>query len=325
MILSKTRFIIISLALTTFCFTNAYSQHIYPQDHRYGGTIPGEQALGRWDITISTAHGEKAAWLEVAKSGTKALVGRFVGTGGSARPISEIKYLPKRKTYRFTIPPQYKSHDLHVEFKLKGDKLKGWIVRGYNKKEEWTAVRAPALKPEKNIQWGKPIHLLEHGLSDWKIPGGGQWTFKDGVLIHEGSGGNIITKQQFKNFKLHVEFRYAKHSNSGIYLRGRYEVQVLDSYGLHTESHQLGGLYGFIGPVKNMAKKPGQWQTYDITLNGRMLTIVLNGKKIICNRPIPGITGGAIDSHEGQPGPIMLQGSEYGRIEYRNMVLTPAK
>lgn len=321
----STNITILSLCLLFFGFSNAYSQHIHPDDLRYADPVPGAEALGRWDITITTSHGPKAGWLEISQSGTKALVGRFVGTGGSARPISEVKYDAQRETYSFTIPPQYRSHDLHAEFKLKDDKLTGWIVRDYNKREEFTAVRAPELKPEKNIQWGEPIDLLENGLSDWIIPSGGQWTFEDGVMTHEGTGGNIKTKQKFQNFKLHVEFRVSKHSNSGIYLRGRYELQVLDSYDLHTESHQVGGLYGFISPSKNMARKPGEWQTYDITLNGRMLTVELNGEKIICNRSIPGITGGALDSKEGEPGPILLQGSEYGRIEYRNFIITPEK
>jgi hypothetical protein len=71
-------------------------------------------------------------------------------------------------------------------------------------------------------------------------------------------------------------------------------------------------------------KKPGEWQSYDITLTGRMVTIVANGKTIICNREIPGITGGALDSREGEPGPIMLQG-DHEPIEYRNIILTPAR
>jgi hypothetical protein len=143
--------------------------------------------------------------------------------------------------------------------------------------------------------------------------------------LNKGGEGNIKTKQKFNDFKLHVEFRYPKGSNSGIWLKGRYEVQVLDSYGMHPGSHMLGGIYGFIDPTVNASKKPGKWQMFDITLRGRMVTVVLNGKKIICDRPIPGITGGAVNSHEGQPGPIMLQGTETGSIEYRNIVLTPAK
>jgi hypothetical protein len=323
---SKTRFLIVFCALVIVGTTEVYGQHIWPKDaDSYTSPIPGEQALGHWDITISTPGGSAASWLEIAKSGTGALVGRFVGRGGSARPVSQIKFSPKTKTYHFTIPPQWGSHKTHLTFKLENDHLVGQIGPPKGKKLHFTADRAPTLKRTGTVQWSSPIDLLRDGLSAWKVPGDGHWTFKNGVLIHEGHGGNIMTKQKFNDFKLHVEFRYRKGSNSGIYLRGRYELQVLDSYGLHTGSHMLGGIYGFISPTVNAAKKPGQWQTYDITLRGRMVTVVLNGKKIICNRSIPGITGGAIDSHEGQPGPIILQGSENGRIEYRDISITPAK
>jgi hypothetical protein len=106
-------------------------------------------------------------------------------------------------------------------------------------------------------------------------------------------------------------------------LRGRYEIQVMDSYGLPPESHRLGGLYGFIGPSENAGKPRGEWQTYDITLLGRYVTVVLNGKTIIDDKEIPGITGGALNSREAQPGPLLLQG-DHGKVSYRNIVLIPA-
>jgi len=86
----------------------------------------------------------------------------------------------------------------------------------------------------------------------------------------------------------------------------------------------LGSVYGFLSPSEIANKKADEWQSYDITLIGRMVTVVLNGKTVICNQEIPGITGGALDSDEGAPGPLMLQG-DHGVIEYRNIVLTPAR
>ena len=109
-----------------------------------------------------------------------------------------------------------------------------------------------------------------------------------------------------------------------MYLRGRYEVQIEDTRGREPAPEHLGGIYGFIAPSEDAAERAGQWQVFDITLVGRHVTVVLNGKTIIANQAIPGITGGALDSREGEPGPIMIQG-DHGPVEYRNIILTPAR
>ena len=127
----------------------------------------------------------------------------------------------------------------------------------------------------------------------------------------------------FKNFKLHLEFNCGRKANSGVYLRGRYEVQIeTDSSGA-PPSHHTGAVYGFIAAQPEAPRRPDLWQTYDITLLGRYVTVVLNGRTIIDHQEIPGITGGALDSHEGMQGPIYLQGSEGGKVLYRNIVITP--
>jgi hypothetical protein len=99
---------------------------------------------------------------------------------------------------------------------------------------------------------------------------------------------------------------------------------VSDDAGSEPSSHLFGGIYGFLTPNEMAAKKAGEWQSYDVTLVGRTVSVVANGKKIITEQIIPGITGGALDSKEGAPGPIMMQG-DHGPIEYRNIVITPAK
>lgn len=288
--------------------------------------IPGSEAAGRWDITIDTPNGEQPSWLEIETSGVSALVGQYVGTSGSARPVSEIKFSEETDTYSFTIPPQWsqQENDPHFEFTYDGDELSGSVTGPEGNKWNWTGVRAPLLKREKKPKWGEPIQLLDSDLSKWIIPENSQFSMQNGVLVNKEAGGNLITKQKFNDFKLHLEFKYPEGSNSGVYLRGRYEVQIADNYGLEPESHYIGGIYGFIDPTVNAAKKAGEWQSYDITLVGRMVTVVLNGTEVICNRPIPGITGGALDSNEGELGPIMLQG-DHGAVEFRNIRITPAK
>ena len=279
---------------------------------------------GRWNITINMAGKEVPSWLEVRHSGLSTLIGEFVGSSGSARPISKVNYSGGKMS--FTIPPQWeKGNDVAVEGTFQNNGLSGTILLPDGKTYTWTAVRAPSLRRSASPVWGNPIRLFNGtDLKGWRALGENQWKAENGILKSPKSGSNLVTDESFTDFKLHIEFRYEKGSNSGVYLRGRYEVQIADSKGLEPSKGDLGAVYGFITPVEMVAKEPGEWQSYDITLIGRMITVVANGEMIICSQEIPGITGGAIDSKEGQPGPLLLQG-DHGPIEYRNITITPAK
>ena len=280
---------------------------------------------GRWDITINVSGKEFPSWLEVRHSGNEVLVGLFVGITGSARPISRVNFSNGKMS--FAIPPQWEkeTNDLSVEGTLEGDHLTGSMITPDGKNYSWTAVRAPSLRRQMKPVWGKPIRLFNGtDLKGWHALGENQWKAESGILKNPKSGSNLVTDKNFTDFKLHIEFRYPKGSNSGVYLRGRYEVQVMDSKGSEPLSGLFGGVYGFISPSEMVAKNAGEWQSYDITLIGRMITLVANGKTIICNQEIPGITGGALDSKEGEPGPLLIQG-DHGPVEYRNIIITPAK
>jgi hypothetical protein len=283
--------------------------------------------VGRWDITIQTPNGSRPSWLELWVSGRDALVGRFVGIVGSARPISVVEV--GGDSIRFAIPHQWENGDgdLTVTGRLTGGGLAGSMTFPDGKRYDWTGVRAPALRGEVTPRWGAPIHLLHaNDLGGWQAQGGAQnqWVVSKGVLRSPHSGANIETTQTFKDFKLHIEFRYPKESNSGVYLRGRHEVQIQDDYGLPPMDDRFSGVYGFISPSRIAAKPAGEWNSYDITLVGRMVTVVANGQRVICNQEIPGTTGGAIDSNEGAPGPLLLQG-DHGPVEFRNIIITPAR
>jgi hypothetical protein len=283
--------------------------------------------LGRWDITIHFPGKELPSWLEVIHSGNHTLVGRFVGSGGSARPISKINF--SNGKLGFSLPPQWEKgdNDIVIEGTLQGDSLAGTIKTSDGKNYNWSAVRAPALRRQTEPVWGDPIQLFNGtDLSGWHTVGANQWIAESGLLRSPKSGSNIITDKTFTDFKLHIEFRYPKESNSGVYLRGRYEVQIEDDEAIFMSPifDRLGSVYGFLPPSEMAAKPAGEWQSYDITLVGRMVTVVLNGNTVICNQEIPGITGGAINSKEGEPGPIFLQG-DHGPIDFRNIVITPAK
>lgn len=281
---------------------------------------------GRWDITLDMNGKQAPSWLEVRHSGFHTLVGNWVGVSGSARPIAKITYNGSKLS--FSIPPQWESgnNDLVVEAQVQGESLTGTAIFPDGQKYSWTGVRAPSLKRATTPIWGKPIHLFNgRDLTGWHATGQNQWVAEQGILRSPKSGANLVTDEKYNDFKLHVEFRYPKGSNSGVYLRGRHEVQVVDGIdGEEPPVSDFGAVYGFIAPSARANKPAGTWQSYDITLVGRMVTIVANGQTIICNQEIPGITGGALDSKEGEPGPIYFQG-DHGPIEYRNIVLTPAK
>lgn len=280
---------------------------------------------GRWDLTISVDGKEQPSWLEIRHSGTHRLIGHFVGSGGSARPISSVKFVNGKMN--FTLPPQWEKEDKDLVFEatLQDGNLTGTLVAADGKSYNWTGVRAPSLRRTKAPSWGKPITLFNgKDMKGWHTQGENQWIVEAGVLRSPKSGSNLLSDSAFTDFKLHIEFRYPKGSNSGVYLRGRYEVQIADTKGMEPLSDYLGGIYGFIDPREMVAKDPGEWQSFDITLIGRLVTVVANGKLIINDREIPGITGGALDSKEGEPGPLQIQG-DHGPVELRNIVLTPAK
>ncbi|ASU33851.1 3-keto-disaccharide hydrolase [Mucilaginibacter xinganensis] len=283
--------------------------------------------IGRWDLTLDKGGKSLPSWLEVQKSGTHTLIGRFVYAFGSARPISEVKVNDGK--YSFSIPVQWEegTRNMDFQFEVSGDNIKGSMIYTDGVSYNFTGVRAPALIRAKKPVWGTPVKLFNgKNVKGWHTDGTNQWIAQGGILRSPHSGANLITDRNFTDFKLHIEFRYPQGSNSGVYLRGRYETQIIDTKSGDPEpiNNQFSSIYGFLPPNKMMAKNPGEWQSYDITLVGRMVTLVANGKTVICDQVIPGITGGAINSKEGEPGPILIQG-DHGPIDYRNIVITPAK
>jgi hypothetical protein len=283
--------------------------------------------LGRWDLNVHGEQGDYPAWLEVRRSGSS-LVGSFVGQFGSARPIGRVEFENGR--FRFAVPPQFerRKDDLRFEGKLDGETLSGQTTDEKGRSLEWTGRRAPSLKRTHPPEWGEAVEVFNgKDLAGWKPRSASAkngWTVQDGILTNAMPGNDLLTEQKFTDFKLHAEFRYPARSNSGIYLRGRYEVQIEDDFGGEPECHRIGGVYGFLTPSVNPARKAGEWQTMDITLVGRILTLVFNDERVIDRQTIPGITGGALDSDEGAPGPIMLQG-DHGRVEFRKLTLTASR
>ena len=288
-----------------------------------------EAVVGRWDVQATGPQGPVPGWLELSRSGHRTLVGRIMHGVGSARPIARVDVAGG--VLRFAVPPQWETPtdttSLRAEMRLEGERLVGTLVTPTGERQPFTAVRAPSLRRAAAPQWGEPVQLFNgRDLAGWRvIQGENRWSVVDGVLTNRGGGGNLVSERTFDDFRLHAEFHYPAGSNSGVYLRGRYEVQIEDP-GTRTElgPHDIGGVYGVVAPNANAARAPGEWQTYDITLVGRHVTIVLNGRTVVSEQVIAGPTGGALDADEGAPGPIMIQG-DHGPVEFRAITITTAR
>lgn len=284
--------------------------------------------LGRWDLSLRTPTKELPSWIEVSEEAGKLKV-VMVGLTDHATPLARVQL--KDGELEFVSPKGEEGFTEDMTFKGKpvDGQLAGTVTGSSGTSWPWAGRRAPTLMRPTTPVWGKPITLFNgKDFTGWRFSDpshAGNWKVEGGELVNHGPGVEIITTSDFEDFKLHVEFNCAVQSNSGVYLRGRYEVQIETDSAQEPPSHHTGGVYGFLDPTPELPRKPGVWRTFDITLVGRTVTVVQDGQTIIDRKEIPGITGGALDSHEELPGPIYLQGSEEGRVAFRNIVITPAQ
>jgi hypothetical protein len=274
---------------------------------------------GRWDINVPKEPRHRAWWLEVSGAGTPEIKGTFVGfPGGNTDPIPKISI--DHGVLHFAREREYSAR--LVDGRLVGEMHDGKTSL------DWTGVRAPEINEHDDGTWkdGKPIALFNgKDLSGWhgQVPGKPLgWIVENGALSNQPSANNLVSDAKFWNFKLHVEFKVSKDTNSGIGLRSRYEVQILDDFGQPPDTHGNGALYSRILPTMNASKPPGEWQDYDIRLVGREVTVVLNDHKVIDHQHIDGLTAIAMDPNEGEPGPLILQG-DHRHVEIRKVLLTP--
>lgn len=169
-------------------------------------------------------------------------------------------------------------------------------------------------------------------LTGWKLrnpQGTPTWSVKDGVLVNDVSGGkhgtDLVSEQKFGDFVLRYEYKIAKGANSGVYLRGRHEIQVLDDYERGRPSKGGNGAIYNTAPVTKFASKPAdEWQTAEATIKGNKVTVVLNGEKVHDNVTVDKATGGELDNKVDQPGSIMLQG-DHGSISFRKIEIKELK
>lgn len=301
-------------------------------------TMP-KDLLGGWSLELDS---KEPAWMRIVeKDGNPMVYMRLhVGPDGPYE-VSEITdgrlkfFLKRKRKNRAAAPPM-------VEVGLVDGKMKGTITRtpkqGEPKKTNFTGKRFPAMPKAPDlskVRFGHPISLFNgKDLTGWrphesdKING---WSAEDGMLVNStpktdfsatGAYANLRTDGEFEDFWLHIEFLVEAKRNSGVYLRGMYEAQVVDRDSPMQGIQGVGAIFGFIEPSTNAGKPGGEWQTYDLTLVDRHITVVLNGIKVIDNKPVWGPTGGAVNTDPSAPGPIHLQG-DHTAVKYRNIYLAP--
>lgn len=315
------------LGLTTLILM--LCMQVYSDQKNPAATYASVQSfLGRWDLTLKTPLREYPSWLEITQEDGR-LRARLVSRWGHARPLPKIELSNGRIAFVSPKEEEDRKDDMVFEGTLSAKTLMGTTTGPDGTPWQWTGERAPSLKRKSAPKWGNPTQLFNgRDLSGWKMSDPNAtptWKVENGTLVSPGHGPELISDAKFEDFKLHVEFNCAPGSNSGIYLRGRYELQIEDDPEPEGPTMRTGGVYGFLAPSPEQPRKPGEWQTYDITLVGRVVTVVQNGQTIIDKQEIPGITGGALDSHEALPGPIYLQGSEAGHVAFRNITIMPAR
>ena len=281
---------------------------------------PSSAWAGRWDLTVTAGRVTYPSWLEFAdEGGTPAI--RVVGRTGSVHPVREVKLQGSHLSFTST-------EDASVVWDLtvQDRKLTGQQHRPNGAAAQIAGVPAPSLKRKPPEAWSDPEPLFNgRDLAGWEAdnPSENHWAAENGELRNQKAGANIRTARKFDDFKLHIEYSCPPGGNSGVYLRGRYEVQVeYEPPSKNDRFHAMGSIYGFIAPSTDVAARPAEWEGYDVTLIGRNVTVVRDGVLIIDHEEIPGITGGALDSREGDPGPIYLQGDHTGGLKYRNITIS---
>lgn len=307
---------------------------------------------GQWTLDI---EGGFVGWLKVTEE-PGYLDGSLLWKWGSVTPVSNVYYDADKEQLIVTRTQNIvrkrddsgqpeRSHVITSTLvcKIDGDLISGTFTEPDRSglkvvKTSFTGKRLPPVpaKPDlSKLKYGKPIELFNgRDLTGWKLTNPAQvngFRAENGVLVNDPvqpetgprlSFGNLRTEQVFEDFNLTLEVNVPKGSNSGVYLRGMYEIQVLDSYGKELDSHNMGAIYSRTAPTIAAEKPAGEWQTLDMTLVDRHITVKLNGTTIIDNQPVEGPTGGALQSDVFAPGPIYLQG-DHGKVSFRNIVLKP--
>jgi len=278
--------------------------------------------IGHWDFNVVTPGRDVGSnWLGVTdKGGTLEIW--WQPTGGNVFQVKDFKAEGSHLT--LNLRPK-----LVWTLDASGDKLTGSQNQD-GKTIALNGVRAPELKRPEPKAWSKPEPLFDgKDLKGWEPigdPAKSHWKAEDGMLVNSEHGDNLKTTRKFTDFKVHFEVNCPDDANSGFYLRGRYETQLeYEPLSHNPPERRIGSIYGRIAPKGDLPRTPGQWETFDIMLVGRTVTIVRNGVTTVDHQEIEGITGGALDANEGEPGPFYIQGDHTGGLKFRNITVSVPK
>jgi 3-keto-disaccharide hydrolase len=290
--------------------------------------------LGRWNIQ-GTGENSGVYWLEVKQDGGQ-LSGMFLDGGGHPLPLPVIKVENGELIFQ---PTRQNKPGPEFRLKAQGDRLTG-SVKLADRTVNLVGARPPKwghYDANAAHKFGPPVVLFDGKSMDaWGVQRQDRpmkWAIEDGAMTNDPPGANnLVSKQKFQDFKIQAEYKLDKahegrngqmvKANSGIYLRGRYELQVLDDYGEKPFERGHMSVYGWHTPTSNASKPAGEWQSMEATVVGNRVSVILNGTKVQDNVVLEAITGGALDANESEPGPIMLQG-DHEKVWYRKVVVTP--
>jgi hypothetical protein len=313
--------------------------------------------VGRWNLRGTGPDTDKVYWLEVKANGNQ-LEGRFLNRTAHATPLAWIRVENGELVFQYgrgegTPDDPVKPCGPVYRAKAEGGKLIGHhtpapcVLPGTTppaqrastppaKEIHWVGTRQPtwpASTANGTHTYGKPVVLVGPGvgLEVWGRQDGDNehgkadgWKVVDGVLVNDPPTYNPVSKEKFKDFKIETEFKLDANQNSGLYLRGRYELQMALGPGPAATKGRQGmmAIYGWKAADVDAAKPAGEWQTLEVIVVGNHLTATLNGKRIHDDAVLSAMTGGALDNDELAPGPIVIQG-DHSRVAFRKMVVTP--
>ena len=291
--------------------------------------------VGSWNMTGTGADSTFVYWLEIKEENGQ-LSGNFLNRVGNPNPLGLVKVENGELVFQAGRPDRLTGPEFRA--KLEGARLVGHHTlrsggRGDTPATErvvnWIGVRRPtfpASDANAAHKYGPPVVLFDgksmdaFGVQHPDRPL--NWAVTDGLLVNTPPSNNLVSKQKFGDFKVELEYKLQKGSNSGLYLRGRYELQLLDDFGRPPAILGHASVYGRVVPLVNASKAPDEWQQLTAVLVGNRVTVTLNGQKMHDNVAIDGITGGALDVDELSPGPILIQG-DHSLVQIRKLIVTP--